>query len=473
VARVVVVGAGLGGLGASLFLARRGHRVILIERDSPPLPDGEIDDDFSAWSRPGVPQARHPHNFLARGVGILVEEAPDLVDALLARGVMRSQVAVGGLGAELDDPLFGLLSRRLVFEALMHRFVAAEPDVDMVHGAVAGLNTLRNGAEPVAHGVRLDDGTGIDADLVVDATGRRSPAPQWLASIGAGDPPTTTQACAFQYYSRFYRLRPGCEFPRTDVPIMTAADYTTVMAFPADNRTFTLTATLATVDPLRKALRDPERLDRSFAAFPITAPFIEVAEPISDVYTMARIENRWRRLVDVDGRALVGGFLLVGDSSLHTNPTFGRGISLAFAQGQHLANTIEEAVAEPVAYVARFEQWTAENLGVWFESQVAADGARIERLEASLRGEHLPPPDDPISRFIAALNAVAQFDPLVARALAKVGHLLITPAELTADREVVHRVMAYLTKHPTIEPPREGPTREGPTREEFEQLVLA
>jgi 2-polyprenyl-6-methoxyphenol hydroxylase-like FAD-dependent oxidoreductase len=249
---------------------------------------------------------------------------------------------------------------------------------------------------------------------------------------------------------------------------MTAVDYTTVMAFPADNRTLTLSATVAIEDPLRKALRDPERLDRVFAAFPITAPFIEVADPISDVHTMARIENRWRRLIDAGGRPLVGGFLLVGDSSLHTNPTFGRGISLAFAQAQHLADTIHEAVAEPVAYVASFERWTVENLGVWFESQVAADGARIERLEAGLRGDHLPPPDDPISRFMAGLIAVAQFDPLVARALAKVGHLLITPAELTADREVVHRVMAYLGEHPTIERPSDGPTRQ-----EFEQLVVA
>ena len=466
-ARVAVVGAGLGGLGASLFLARRGHRVILIERDAPPLSEGGVDDDFERWSRPGVPQARQGHNFLARGVGILVEEAPDLVEALFARGVLRTQVALGGLGVEANDPLFGLLSRRLVFEAVVHRFVEAEPSVEVVSDAVVGL-LANDSSPPIVHGVRLDSGGEIDADLVVDATGRRSPAPQWLEDIGAGDPPTTTQACAFQYCSRFYKLRDGCEFPRTDVPIVTAVDYTTVFAFPADNRTVTLTATVAVDDPLRKTLRDPERLDRVFGAFPATAPFLDVADSISDVHTMARIENRWRRLVETDGRPLVGGFLLVGDSSLHTNPTFARGISLAFAQAQHLANTIDEAVAEPVAYVAQYEQWTADNLGGWFESQVVADGARIERLQASLRGEHLPPPDDPISRFVAGLNAVAQFDPLVARAFAKVGHLLITPAELTADREVVHRVMAYLGEHPTIEPPSDGPTRQ-----EFEQLVVA
>ena len=100
---------------------------------------------------------------------------------------------------------------------------------------------------------------------------------------------------------------------------------------------------------------------------------------------MARIENRWRRLVDGDGRPIVGGLVLVGDSSLHTNPTFGRGASLAFAQAQHLAATAEQVHADPVGYVHAFEDWTASHLGVWYESQVAADGAALERMTAGLR----------------------------------------------------------------------------------------
>jgi phytoene dehydrogenase-like protein len=38
-AGVVVVGAGIGGLGAALALSRLGHRVTVLERDDTPLPD--------------------------------------------------------------------------------------------------------------------------------------------------------------------------------------------------------------------------------------------------------------------------------------------------------------------------------------------------------------------------------------------------------------------------------------------------
>ena len=65
---------------------------------------------------------------------------------------------------------------------------------------------------------------------------------------------------------------------------------------------------------------------------------------------MARMENRYRRLADTDG-PIVGGLVLLGDSALHTNPTAGRGASLALAQAQHLATTLDKA-GDPVSYTA-------------------------------------------------------------------------------------------------------------------------
>jgi glycine/D-amino acid oxidase-like deaminating enzyme len=38
VARIVVVGAGVAGLGTALCASRSGHRVTLVERDDTPLP---------------------------------------------------------------------------------------------------------------------------------------------------------------------------------------------------------------------------------------------------------------------------------------------------------------------------------------------------------------------------------------------------------------------------------------------------
>ena len=65
-ADVVVLGAGLAGLSASLAFARGGRRVLLLERDGPGV-TGDADRLFEGWDRPGIAHFRQPHNFLALG----------------------------------------------------------------------------------------------------------------------------------------------------------------------------------------------------------------------------------------------------------------------------------------------------------------------------------------------------------------------------------------------------------------------
>ena len=62
--RFVIVGAGIGGLVTALMLGREGHEVVVCERDASPVPV-DADDMWSSWSRPGTPQARLGHTFLA------------------------------------------------------------------------------------------------------------------------------------------------------------------------------------------------------------------------------------------------------------------------------------------------------------------------------------------------------------------------------------------------------------------------
>lgn len=467
-AKVVVVGGGPAGLATALFSARRGHDVVVVERDGGPPDDGP-DEDFASWARPGAPQARHSHNFLARACLILDQEAPDLIEELTGRGALRTAVDVAGKGADQGDSAFALLSRRLVFEAVLRRGAQGEPGITILSGtAVAGLLANGSGRVPVVGGIRTTDGEVVPADIVVDAGGRRSAAPSWLQQCGCRPPALQVQPCGFHYHTRFYRLVEGAMFPSTSIPIIAELDYATVMVMPGDNRSFSLTLAVSADDRLRRRLREPEVFERALAAVPLTQPWLEVGEPLSGIHLMGGIENRWRRLIDVEDRPLVGGFVLVGDASLHTNPTFGRGISLAFAQAQHFASTAEQVDADPVGYVAAFESWTSTNLGIWYRSQVAADGARLEQIAAGLRGEHLAPSDNATVRFIAAMVALARIDVVVARALARVAHLLMSPAELFRDTQVVQRVEAYLDQHPVIDPPVEGPSRST-----FERLASA
>jgi 2-polyprenyl-6-methoxyphenol hydroxylase-like FAD-dependent oxidoreductase len=131
------------------------------------------------------------------------------------------------------------------------------------------------------------------------------------------------------------------------VPILAFIGWARSMAFLGDNGTFALLATIAAGDPLRRRLTTEAGFRRFHSAVPVIRPWLAAGEPISPIRVMARLENSYRRLADGDG-PVAGGMVLLGDSCLHTNPTAGRGVSLAFAQAEHLALTIGGATDPPV-----------------------------------------------------------------------------------------------------------------------------
>ena len=81
---VLVVGGGVSGLSTALKLSRRGHSVTVLERDDTPMPDSA--DQAFFWDRRGAPQVRHSHAFLARLVGLLRQNEPDVLEMLVAAG---------------------------------------------------------------------------------------------------------------------------------------------------------------------------------------------------------------------------------------------------------------------------------------------------------------------------------------------------------------------------------------------------
>src|ERR1017187_7607953 len=123
--RVVVAGGGVGGLGTALALARRGHEVLVLERD--PLHEAVSPDDAFTWERPGAPQTHQTHGFLARIVVLMRAQFPDLLDGLLGVGcsTMSGTAALGDPrpGAE-SLPI--LLVRRSTFEWILRRAVASK-----------------------------------------------------------------------------------------------------------------------------------------------------------------------------------------------------------------------------------------------------------------------------------------------------------------------------------------------------------
>ena len=185
--RVVVVGAGIAGLGTALALARSGHEVALYERDAagPPATAAAM---WAAWPRPGTPQAHHLHAFPGRVRKLLRERAPDVLRQLLAIGAREvAGRAPDGSTEPGDEDLVLLLCRRPVFEGVLRRAVEREPGVRVHPGGVAGgllTRHSRRAGVPRIVGVRTAAGEDVRAEVVVDASGRRSRVLAWLAAGG-------------------------------------------------------------------------------------------------------------------------------------------------------------------------------------------------------------------------------------------------------------------------------------------------
>ena len=214
--RAVVIGGSVAGLASAVGLARRGWQVDVIERD--PAPDTDSGDEaFVSWNRPGVPQFRQPHGFSARSRTLLLEHIPEVVDRLLADGIPElnffKELAPPELWEDGDEAFTGLWSRRPGFELAIRRVAEAEPGVNLCCPASAAglIYDGSAGDPPHVIGVRLDDGTELTGDVVLDCGGRRTPVLGWLASDRDVHVPEDVQDCKAAYYTRHYRQSPSSE----------------------------------------------------------------------------------------------------------------------------------------------------------------------------------------------------------------------------------------------------------------------
>ena len=329
---VAVLGAGIAGLAATIAFARAGHKVILIERDSAPPPTSP-GLTFLHWDRPGVPQRRLLHGFVPLARLALRAHLPDLVERLHSVGANDVDLLDPLQNREHragDEDLLILRCRRTVFEWILRQAAGEDPRVTVRVGTVATSLVGTPGGPgrmPRVTGVRLRSGGIVDADLVIDATGRSSPALRWLADLSSVAPEESRQPCGLIYYSRFYE-RPQPGFP---TGFRGHLGYGLVSASAADGRTFDITIFARAEVPGLRRLRDADAFERAVGSIEGLQPWREGARPLGPVATMGALENRLRRFV-VGGRPLVTGFILIGDSLSHTNPTLGRGMALALDQ---------------------------------------------------------------------------------------------------------------------------------------------
>jgi 2-polyprenyl-6-methoxyphenol hydroxylase-like FAD-dependent oxidoreductase len=449
---VLVLGAGPAGAAAALFLARRGHAVMVLDRDP-------ISAVSSAESeRESVPHARQGHTFLALGTRVLREEAPDLFDKLVQQGAQAIPLQ--------HDPVHcNLLTRRSLFEQVLRSALLSEPGVTVVAktGATNVLLEARSG-NPVPHAYALATSHGVlEADLIIDAGGRRSPLPRWLRGLGVKLPLQRDSTTSF-YLTRHYRLRRGAYFPSVRVPIVTALEYAAVVAFPEDDGHFQLTIQLDVRDPLKHRLRSGQIFERFLAQLPTVAPWLEAGTAQSEPEPVGSVGN-CRRYLFHDAPVLTG-VLALGDAAVCTNPTAGRGVALALHHARALARLLDDgydAVRRPGTLSERWESTTTRLLGPWLQSQTQLDRDRCSQVRACLAGKPWRAANDMASRLATAFSA-SKDCPIVGAAGERLFNLLATPDEILRDRELLRRLLRVANGAPDM-------TRQGLPRALCERLV--
>jgi 2-polyprenyl-6-methoxyphenol hydroxylase-like FAD-dependent oxidoreductase len=211
-------------------------------------------------------------------------------------------------------------------------------------------------------------------------------------------------------------------------------------------------------DPLRHVFRAGGAFDAFMRSIPRTGVLIDAAEPTDDPVPFGGIENRRRKLVDAKGKPIVAGFVLAGDSAMHTNPTMGRGTSLGFLQAQWLAGNVGHAFTDPLTFTAACANWQEREVAYWFDSQAAADAEHCDRLRALAHGEPLPPLSMD-GRVALAFQLLAPSNHVVGQAFARVFHMLARPAEALGNAAVARCVQDFLAANPDLTERREGTPR--------------
>ncbi len=364
----LVIGGSMAGLLAARILADHYVHVTVLDRDEFPAEPAH---------RAGVPQSRHAHAILPRGQMIIGELFPGIMDEMKADGAPgpgniqmvtpMGPLAPMDLPAEADEGIS--VSRFLLEWHIRHRLSLLE-NVTLLSGVEVQHLTATPNRERVT-GVQVRHRTDnlreetLAADLVVDASGRRSSAPEWLAALGYDAPPEETINSGLGYASRFYK-KPADFHNRWDgilingrpphnprigliLPIENDGWHVTVGGLagnfaPTDEAGFLEWARQLPDIGLYEAIRD--------------------AEPLTPIRGARTPSNRLRRFERLT--RWPAGFLITGDAVCCFNPIYGQGMTTSALDAVALRETLEKYGTRP-GFERKFQQAVAHVVATpWF-----------------------------------------------------------------------------------------------------------
>lgn len=446
----IVIGGSIAGLLAARVLTEYFTRVTIIERDA---------INGAPEFRKGAPQARHAHALLGRGQAIMEELFPGFIQELRSNGGVTLNMGRdfafyvhGAWCRPFTSAIVNTGSSRPLLEATLYRRLATHPQIQILpEQEVLGLGTDERGQRIT--GVHLRERgatepreTFLPATLVVDASGRSSQTPTWLAQLGY-IPPEEISVNAFPgYATRIYRRPANFSAKWKALYMMPKAPTQSrggvILPMEGDRWQVTLIGMAKDYPPTDEA---------GFLDFARSLPSprfyeaIKDAEPLTAPYGYRQAENRLRYYEKLP--RYLEGLLVCGDAVYALNPVYGQGMTVAALGSQVLDKCLKtqrqrNPYGDLTGLAKQFQQqlakviadpWqlaTGQDLG-WPITEGGKQPDAVTRL---------------IQRYFDRVLAALPHNPVVAEAFFYVQNMLKPPTSLFAP-SILWQVLR--TKHQT------------------------
>ncbi|MFC5285816.1 FAD-dependent oxidoreductase [Actinokineospora guangxiensis] len=441
--RAVVLGGSMAGLTAARVLSDHADEVLVVERD----------ESAGEGPRPGVPQGSQVHALLPAGAVQLERWFPGFVDEAVAAGAVtlppdgaRVQLWVNGdlrpnAPAERDVPV--LVTTRPFLENLVRARTLALPNVTQVPGRAWGLE-FSGSRVTGARYTRDGDTELVEADLVVDATGRASRLGDWLEEAGWERPPMRRMPIKLNYATALFAYDE------------TVSDQWSVIsqsgaAFTPDgrariggvlrvegNRWIMLVSGYADDRPSSDPSEFRTRCKRDFPD--VFGAIAEKARMLSDVVTYHQADSRRRDFHAVT--RFPAGLVAVGDAVASFNPVYGQGMTSAALHASCLSHYLMSSPDHNHPATEYFQL-----------TRVVVDAAWQLSTFADLELPHVNGPYPPAYRMIRWLSGkifqASLTDPSVNQRLARTTTMLAHPNTLATPTTLARALWRTTVRRPS------------------------
>jgi 2-polyprenyl-6-methoxyphenol hydroxylase-like FAD-dependent oxidoreductase len=384
----LVIGGSLAGMCAARVLSEVVDKVTIIERDAyPSTPD----------FRSGVPQARHVHNLLARGLREFESFFPGFEARMRERGAVpvesgwdTATLWPHGWARRVHAGVWQLYASRPLIESTVLELCRPLPNVTFLERTEVTALRAAGGTQRYCTGVEVRARDGgqrltLEADLVVDASGAHSKAREWLQQLDLAVPEDEVVEGFSGYSSRWFTIAGQQAWPSEwwwkvlFLRMATPEQPYFIGFFPIENQRWLLSYIgVDKSSPPQGEADFTAALER--LATPVVHQMVRGMEPISPVYSSRATRNRWRHYEN--WRTPLGRFIALADAACSFNPRFGQGMSAATVCARVLQQCLARyAVADPRLPRAFFAAQARFQRTPWLFA--AADDLRLPLSEGN------------------------------------------------------------------------------------------